>query len=106
MKHYTFTETLKDVVNVYTRINKKEALKRFSDGETVYFTPVNCSPCSPIYRLSIGMNKQYKSGWYDLEAKTDHEYFNYLLNQYEFYNCNSELGNYTAFYIITESVNR
>ena len=103
MKHYTFTETLKDVKNTYQRITKTEALKRFSDGETVYFTPVNCSPCSPVYRISIGMNIEYKTGFMDLKQLTDQEYFNYLMSQYSLYNCNAETGYYIAFYIITKT---
>ena len=106
MKHYVFTETLKDIKNTYQRITKTEALKRFSNGETIYFTPVNCSPCSPVYRLSIGMYNGNKCGWADLEKLTDREYFEYLKNRYELFNCNNYLGNYTAYYIITRTENR
>ena len=105
MKHYVFTETLKDVINTYQRITKKEALKRFSNGETIYFNPVNCSIGS-YYNFSIGMYKGNKYGWIDLEKLTDHEYFNYLVKQYELYNTGYELGYYTAFYIITKAENR
>lgn len=83
MKKYNF-KTLE-------RINKRAAKKLYNSGVDVLFIPCKCNPENNFYNLGIWENK-YLDG--------QHETFEKLLNEYEYYNCNyNVLGKYTAFYI-------
>lgn len=70
----------------FERINKKTARIAFNNGLPVIFCPVNMPPFSMWYNASA-------------ISKKDSESFESVLNAFECYNCNSETGRYTAFYI-------
>ena len=68
------------------RINKKEARRRFNNGEEI--TLVACkmrvdSPWGPGYRID---NKQEKD-------------FDSIVNAFEYYNCTRETGYYASYYV-------
>ena len=93
MYRYEFKEKFADGSVTYRRVSHREALKRFLKGENITFTPCYTSPASPIYRLAISMNIDRKD-----DNSSDLEYWQRLKNSYEWYNCNSELGRYIAYY--------
>lgn len=70
----------------FERIDKKAARTAFNNGLAVLFCPVNMPPFSTWYNASA-------------ISKKDSESFESVLNAFEYYNCNSETGRYTAFYI-------
>ena len=79
------------VTRKYTRIRKNVARKLFNEGRIIYLTPSNIvatdsSPWIKPYPINnrAGAN------------------FDDIVNQYEFYNCNYELGYYTNFWISEE----
>lgn len=74
--------------NQYTRIRKDVARKLFNEGKIIYLTPSNIAASdSSIWIKPYPINN--RSG----------ENFNDLVNRYEYYNCNYELGYYTNFWI-------
>ena len=82
MKSYSFANDGK----TWARVTKKQALAAYDSGLTVLLCPVKMRPFTP---------------WH-LEAYVDKSSgceFNTQANSFEYYNCNSETGRYTAFYI-------
>jgi hypothetical protein len=81
----------------FVKVNKTKARRLFNEGKTLYFVPCKVYP-------------NYNNPWvrpYDinLERIKDEVVFNNfdsIVNNFEYYNCNSELGNYTHFYIEKE----
>ena len=72
----------------YKRIRKDVARKLFQEGRTVYLTPSNVAASDSnvwIKPLPIS-NKGERS-------------FDATVNEFEYYNCNHELGYYTNFWI-------
>lgn len=72
-------------MNGYKRIRKNEARRRHNEGETIYLLPCMVYPDD--------FHPWIKP--YSIEG----EPFDKAVNAFEYYNCNSELGYYTAFYI-------
>ncbi len=72
------------------RISKRMARELYEYGYKVYFCPCNLNPENPCWSLGIWENK-YLWGQY--------EDFDKLCNEYTYYNCNSETGEYISFYI-------
>ena len=70
------------------KIRKNTARKLFNSGETLIITPCKCAP-GGVWLTGFKI------------CKNDFDYcdFDALINEFEYYNCNSELGKYTAFYI-------
>jgi hypothetical protein len=73
-------------INGYKRINKRTAKKLYEIGQPVLFCPVKLIP-GGMWGIGCIITKR--------EGRT----FDQDLNEFEFYNCNYEAGNYTAFYI-------
>lgn len=74
----------------FLRVNKITARRAYNNGLTVIFCPVNIIPFG-YWGLSMDINKN--------NINCDNQTFENVLTQYEYYNCNNETGNYTAFYI-------
>ena len=72
-------------INGYKRITKRAAIKLYEMGEPVLFCPVKLIPGGAWGNGCI-ITKE--------EGRT----FEQVLNAFEYYNCNNETGNYTAFY--------
>lgn len=68
------------------RVSKKAAEKAYNAGKTVLLAPVNAN-----------MNYIFFPGVY--VDNTGEEGFNRIINGFEYYNCNSELGHYTKYFI-------
>lgn len=74
----------------FNRINKRTAEKAYNNGKTVIFCPVNVRPFTFWHlEIEISKNSQGNNG----------VAFKQVVNNFEFYNCNSETGKYTAFYM-------
>lgn len=68
------------------KINKTQARKAFNNGVNVTMLPHKASPYSPWFSGASYDNKNDKS-------------FDDIVAAITFYNCNSELGYYLAYYI-------
>lgn len=73
-------------INGYKRITKRTAKKIYEMGEPILFCPVNLIP-GGMWGNGCAIVKE--------EGRT----FERAVSEFEFYNCNSETGYYTAFYI-------
>lgn len=75
----------------YTRVRKDVARKLFQEGMTVYLTPSNVTASdSNMWIKPYPINN--RAGWN----------FDDIVNNFEFYNCNWELGYYTNFWVNEE----
>ena len=82
MKKYSFKNDGKE----WVRVTKKIARAAYNAGLTITICPEKIRPFTP---------------WH-LEAyvdKSSGRSFNETVNGFEYYNCNSETGRYTAFYV-------
>ena len=75
----------------YSRIRKDVARRLYNEGKTIYLTPSNIvatdsSPWIKPYPISTKNGKAFDT----------------KVNQFEYYNCNWELGYYTNFWITEE----
>ena len=70
----------------YTRISKAAARKAYIAGNTVYFCPVKMHP-ENMYIPAVPVRNDSPRRWED------------IINNFERYNCTTETGKYTAFYI-------
>src|SRR5690606_29680309 len=79
------------VTRKYTRIRKNVARKLFNEGRIIYLTPSNivATDSSPWIKPYPTTNRAADN-------------FENIVNRYEFYNCNYELGYYTNFWISEE----
>jgi len=73
-------------INGYTRITKRTAERLYKAGQPMLFCPVKLRP-GGVWGAGCIITKE--------EGRT----FEQVLNAFEYYNCNNETGNYTAFYI-------
>ena len=70
------------------KIRKNTARKLFNEGHELIIIPCNCSP-----------NGFWVKGFRICKTKLENSDFDRLINEFEYYNCNSELGRYTHYYI-------
>lgn len=76
----------------YQRISKPNARNRFADGATIYICPNKINPANPMFP-PVAIR-------YDSEADIPAEKaFDNFINDYSFFNCFHEVGNYPAYYI-------
>ena len=76
----------------YKRITKPHARKLFNQGKLLCIAPVNANMYYNLCNLYIFINKYD----YDNNEILD---FDKAINVFEYYNCNSELGHYTKFFV-------
>lgn len=78
----------------YKKVNKPTARKLFNGGKEVYLLPNKANP--------IVLDPNYK-GMYEpvvITKKGDEDnQFDRLVNSFEYYNCNNEVGYYAHYYI-------
>lgn len=74
----------------FNRISKSIARKRYNEKKPFWIVPINLHPSNA---LLIG---SYNYG--ELEATS----FDKMINNFTYYNCNSECGYYPAFYLTEE----
>ena len=90
-------------INGFTRVNKTKAKKLYNEGKKIYIIPCKVYPdfngmwIKPFELQYTEEMKQKDAEYPDLAFQNT---FDSRVNSFEFYNCNSELGNYTAFYVI------
>ena len=72
------------------RINKRIARKLFNEGKEFWIVPRFQDP------LHWGVLVNYKS---DANYYASYSSFDSLVNAFEYYNCDSERGTYSAFYV-------
>lgn len=78
----------------WTRVNKRRAKSVYEAGGDVIITPVYVDPFN-IWRPHARISSKRQWG-VDVT-------FDSIVNEYEYYNCNSsELGRYPAYYVRTE----
>lgn len=70
------------------KIRKNKARKLFNEGHELIIIPCNCSP-----------NGVWLKGFRICKTNLENSDFDRLINEFEYYNCNSELGRYTHYYI-------
>lgn len=73
----------------YKRISKKVARRLFTDGIEIRIAPCKVNIDCDRYGISFNISK---------ELNADYD-FNKLVDICTYYNCNSELGYYLAYYI-------
>jgi hypothetical protein len=71
--------------STFIRVTKSEAKKMYNRGERIVLAPVNCNLNSPWASPLIFTNK-------------GGEPFNEVVLNYEFSNCNRQMGMYTKFF--------
>ena len=76
----------------YSRISKSKARKLFVNEEKFYIFPCKVSP---LNHWGLGMDVE--CGLWGVGKE-----FDKFVNEYEYYNCNNELGKYSAFYVKSE----
>lgn len=74
----------------FIRINKAQARRLYNYGESVLLTPCNQIPITKKPDLAI---------WESKDLFGQYDGFDELVEWFETYNCNSQNGRYTAFYI-------
>lgn len=78
-------------VNEFKRVSKTVAKRLYNEGLTLYVVACKVRPDFEGYWITpYEMNKSKLQG---MEFEKE-------VNSFEFFNCNSELGNYSAYYII------
>ena len=73
-------------INGYKRITKAEAFKEYKNGNTIYLIPVKLAP-GGFWHPEIPIKNDSPRKWES------------IINEFQYYNCCSERGYYTAFYI-------
>lgn len=76
------------------QVQKRTAKKLFERGVNVYFQSSNYRPLGIWQSLCLVTNKGYN----------EEEKFETICNEYEYYNCCSERGNYINFYVNIKDV--
>lgn len=75
----------------WKRVSKAQARKLYYAGETVILCAVNMKPFGMLLDVSCPVNKNKRKEWQEND-------FDKIVNSYEYYTCNNELGKYSAFY--------
>lgn len=68
------------------RINKTKAMGLYNNGSSIFIVPCNINP-NNVQGFGCTINKSCGK-----EFKT-------LVDEFEYYNCNSETGTYCAYYV-------
>ena len=78
----------------WTRVSKRRARSVYEAGSDVIITPANIEPFNP-WRTHARISKRKQWGC--------NVTFDSIINEYEYYNCNSNsVGRYPAYYVRSE----
>nr|DAG02237.1 MAG TPA: hypothetical protein [Siphoviridae sp. ctmqu18]DAI46367.1 MAG TPA: hypothetical protein [Caudoviricetes sp.] len=69
----------------YKKVDKRVARKLFDAGGVVYLAPCKANPCSDWVGL--------------IDIRKESAAFDTVINKFEYYNCNTELGKRAAYYV-------
>ena len=90
-------------IDGFTRITKATARKLYNSGRRIYLLPVNIrfDLYGYWYRPYMARIDEHNAiGTNDgFNTIVPYEEFDKMVNCYEYYNCNSETGKYSAFYV-------
>ena len=82
----------------YKRINKPTARKMYNHGCDILLRP-----CKVNDSVVEGNHPWVKPGTINIEeCKHDSNKFDRTVNEYEYYNCNAELGYYSHYFVTVE----
>ena len=79
----------------YIKVTRPKANRLFNEGVTLYLLPCKCSRVCLTEKCGISPITIQK----DLDTGRT---FEKLVNSFEYYNCNREVGYYTHFYYLCE----
>ena len=85
----------------YKQVQKRTAERMFNEGMNICIVPCKANPHSPWLSFSTINNQKMTYGYNSAneQGNAKKELFHNIINQYEYYNCNSELGSYASYYI-------
>ena len=87
----------------YTRVRKDVARRLYGEGKTIYLTPSNVAANdSNFWVKPLPISLEERSKRYHIPVDHSDLNFNQRVNEFEYYNCNYELGYYTNFWINEE----
>lgn len=89
MKKYVFGE--------YERISKAAARRAFLNGEKIEMFPCNAVPGSVWFPFGYVLSRKAQEDFVIDEIGMNNR-FTGLVNSFEYYNCNAQMGRYAAFY--------
>ena len=82
------------MIKTFKKINKVQARKLYNNNKNVYI--ITCKIYNNYNNVWIQHIKLNKEEYIEKNYEND---FDKIINNFEFYNCNTELGKYTSFYI-------
>ena len=95
MNRYKFTNRR----GTFTRVSKMTAKKAYINGFAIALCPCKLRPGAPWNAETI-IDRETRGGVTDdISAEND---FENLLNSFSYYNCRSDTGKYTAFFVEAE----
>jgi hypothetical protein len=86
---------------MFKRVNKSKARKLYAAGENIAICPVKAGVLSDFAMmihydgLGVSVMTADLGDLYD----SPEEKFDHVVNSFEYYNCNCEMGRYAAFYV-------
>lgn len=80
----------------YIKVTRPKAERLFNEGVTLYLLPCKCS------RLCLTEKNCWISPVIITKDNDAGRTFKKLVNEFEYYNCNREVGYYTHFYYVRE----
>lgn len=87
----------KYTIGNYERISKATARKLFLKGEKIGMLPCKAVPGSAWFPYPYMLDREAQKDFVVDEIGMENR-FNSLVNSFEYYNCNNELGKYASFY--------
>ena len=92
-----------NIASGFNRVNKTRARKFYNKGKTLFIVPCKIYPDFSAYWI-----KPFELTYTADMQQRDQEYpsiafehtFDSRINNFEYYNCIPEVGNYTAFYVL------
>ena len=76
----------------FRRIQKRRARKYYEQGGEIYLCPYKLRPGEPWHPEAVA----HMDG---LEGRDASAAFDFMVDMFEFYNCNHQSGEYAAFYV-------
>lgn len=76
----------------------------YYSGVPIIIVPCKCGVTNKIARAELDMQKDLKCG--DEDSLTIINRFDRVVREFEYYNCNSELGYYSHYYVSEEDYNK
>ena len=83
---------------MWTKISESWARKMYYAGYRVVLVPSKCHVRNTLFRAEIKLNGEKPE---ELAEATD---FDGIVNAFEYYNCDKELGRHSAFYVEEEDI--